>query len=96
MPDSAVLSGAPETLPGVTVGEYLRHLAPDLARGKQPPDWPPDAFALAASLLLHSGAYLQVVAKWPPTGTAADGCLTDLPERWAERAAAIGRRWRAA
>ena len=96
MTDATPGSATPESLPGVTVGEHLHYLAPELALSKQPPAWPPDAFALAASLLLHSGAYLQVVAKWPPTGTAADGCLTELPERWTERAENIGLRWRAA
>jgi hypothetical protein len=91
-----LVAGALQTTPEVTVGEYLRFLAPDLARREQPPEWPPDAFALAASVLLHSGAYLHVVEKWPPTGTLADGCLADLPERWTERADELGSAWRAA
>lgn len=66
---------------------------PDLAQSPTVPDWPPDAFALAASLLLESGAYMQVVAKWPPTGTQQDGCLQNESNRWAQQIRDIGRKW---
>jgi hypothetical protein len=55
----------------VTIDEYLNFLAPALwprCTGK-PPAWPPDAFAIAGSLLQRSGAYPRVVhPPWPPEG----------------------------
>jgi hypothetical protein len=74
--------------PAVTIDDYLRYLVPGLTgRRRRPPDWPPDVFAVAASLLLQSGAYLQVVSKWPPLVGAK-------PQDWARRMAAVGQRWR--
>lgn len=48
-----------------TVGEMLRFLLPG-CDVFSPPSWPPDVFAVAAILLLQSGAYTRVVQDWPP------------------------------
>jgi hypothetical protein len=50
-----------------------------------PPRWPPDAFAVVASILQQGGAYASVVEKWPPRAQSG----------WAEKIRALGRRWRA-
>ena len=48
--------------------------------------WPPDVFALAASLLLKSGAYSRAVSGWK----------RDSPlQKWIEWLFDIGKRWRA-
>lgn len=51
---------------GITVGLLIRQL---LTEGKvnDCPVWPPDAFAVAATILESTGAYSRVVCKkWPP------------------------------
>ncbi len=77
---------------GATLWELFHYLSPKLAEKEGPPEWPPDAFALAASALLQSGAYLSAVAKWPPTGTAEDGCLQVTSEQWSGKIREIGER----
>jgi hypothetical protein len=49
-----------------TVGDFIKYLSNAfLARGFTP-TWPPDIFAVAASLLEKSGAYIHLVSHWPP------------------------------
>lgn len=70
----------------ITVGT---HLSP-LTSGPPPaqcPAWPPDVFALTASLLQHSGAYTRVVGHWPPAQP-----LT----AWADYVSTTGKEWRKA
>jgi len=78
-----------------TVGQLLDFLAPEFARCAIAPGWPPDAFAVAASLLLYSGSYLQAITQWPPTGLQREGCLSTDPAEWAARIRQVGHRWRA-
>jgi hypothetical protein len=52
------------------------------------PHWPPDAFAVVASILQRSGTYRHAVTRWPPRGQA--------PEDWAKGVATLGDNWRAA
>jgi hypothetical protein len=77
-----------------TIQEFLDFLSLDLARRDTPPPWPPDAFGLAAALLLESGAYLSVVSEWPRSGVSRDGFLDVLPEAWNGRMGEIGSAWR--
>ncbi|HVR11585.1 MAG TPA: hypothetical protein VMW75_26310, partial [Thermoanaerobaculia bacterium] len=77
-----------------TILEFLSFLSAELAGRDMPPPWPPDAFGLAAALLMESGAYLSVVSKWPNSGIAQDGFLEGLPEEWCGRIADIGSAWR--
>ena len=79
---------------GATLGGLFQYLSPKLADGEMPPDWPPDAFALGASALLHSGAYLSAVAKWPPAGAVEDGYLQIASGKWALAIREIGESWR--
>ena len=72
----------------LTIGEYLRHLAPALDRAEAP-YWPPDAFAFCAALLYRSGAYTSVVERWPP-----DKAKTK--EQWLKSIRKIAKGWRKA
>jgi hypothetical protein len=50
--------------------------------------WPPDTFALVASILMRSGAYCHVLTKWPPgTGRSHD--------KWVRAIQDSGKKWRA-
>jgi hypothetical protein len=73
----------------LTIEELVEFLAPDLPGL----DWPPDVFALAMSLLQHSGAYCVAVEAWPPRAPAR-GALADPPEAWVRSVQQIGREWR--
>lgn len=71
--------------PEGSIGELLDFLLPGaLSRGCPP--WPPDVFALAASVLQRSSAYARVL---PVEGAG----LFDA--QWPARASRIARRWRA-
>jgi hypothetical protein len=52
-----------------------------------PPEWPPDIFALCIATLQRSGAYIRVVQRWPPVGSA---------KGWTETTKRIGKEWRVA
>ncbi len=50
------------------------------------PKWPPDVFAMVATVLQKSGAYSEVVnGQWPPRGTG---------DQWARRMSQVGGQWR--
>ena len=49
----------------LTIGDVFESLIPGRS-WSEPPAWPPDAFALAASVLKRSGSYVEVVREWPP------------------------------
>lgn len=55
------------TQPGesMTIGHLIDYLAPRIERNDLVA-WPPDAFAVAASILQVTGAYLRITADWPP------------------------------
>ena len=50
--------------------------------------WPPDVFAVAGHILQLSGAYVEVVKTWPPSGFAR--------RDWQEYADSLGKKWRLA
>jgi len=58
-----------------TVGAALAHLLPRLGRrsARACPSWPPDLFAVVASVLDRSGAYVHIVNHWPIDAQATDG-----------------------
>jgi len=68
------------------VGDVLRFLMPSVFSGHKPV-WPPDAFALAASILKRSDAYVEVANRWPPPKYRAKGA-------WHKRIAKIAADWR--
>lgn len=73
-----------------SIREYLEFLYRDRI-SLRTVDWPPDAFASAASLLERSGGYLAVGGQWPPQDP-------EYPEfqSWAESVCETGRKWRQA
>lgn len=69
-----------------TLGEWLQFLRPG-ADPAAPPSWPPDLFAVTATVLQKSGAYCWVITEWPPdvdTRTAT----------WEEEARQVAGAWR--
>src|ERR1700693_2997403 len=84
----AIHTDPPVDPSAVTVGDYIAYLAPKIYRKNRAPSWPPDAFALVASLLQESGAYTKVVSQWPPSK------YENSPSDWAAAISSIGRDWR--
>ena len=80
-PDLAAPDGRPRLC------DAARYVAPVLWDDNSPPTWPPDAFAITASLLNESGAYRLLVKRWPPKTTLRCG-------EWAKAIKIIGREWR--
>ncbi len=71
-----------------SVGEYLAHLVPGLTARDDLPNWPPDVFAIAGSLLQRSSTYPRVLSgRWPPPG---HGTLN----QWRDRVFQLGWQWR--
>ena len=77
-----------------TIGNFIAHLAPSIWNaegGPSIPTWPPDMFAIVASLLNITGAYCKVVATeairidWTPRAAGAT---------WSEEMQSIGKDWR--
>jgi hypothetical protein len=52
--------------PTLTIREWVEFLVPGLWEEGVPPIWPPDVFAIAASILHKSGSYCSVLEPWPP------------------------------
>jgi hypothetical protein len=73
----------------LTVEEVLVSLIPSCLSGGEAelPCWPPDAFALAASILKRSGDYTRVVSSWPPSKFGSRDSWRDLIVR-------VGDAWR--
>lgn len=65
----------------LTLREYLDTLAPGFGSATEPPPWPPDAFALAASVLQRSDAYSYVLRKWQPR-SEWNSFISDVGSRW--------------
>ena len=72
------------TQSGLTVGDLIHQLSPEIAARRDVPQWPPDVFAIAAAILQRSGAYTEVVQDWPP----------DSGPRWNQSVGGKGRAWR--
>jgi hypothetical protein len=70
----------------LAVGDVVRFLR----AGARTAIWPPDAFAVAGSLLNLSGAYTHAVKSWPPRKSGR----RVRPERWLETTRRIGHDWR--
>jgi hypothetical protein len=73
----------------LTVGGYLDYLAPLAWKRPEFIAWPPDVFAVAASILQKSGAYTHVVSRWPPSG------YVNSPQSWIQKIRETGHSWRA-
>lgn len=75
----------------VTIGDLLRYLSPELADDKSFRLWPPDIFAVAASILQKCGGYILLVSNWPPKEE-----YKISPKRWITDIKKIGKNWREA
>jgi hypothetical protein len=96
-PDFDALSFFVELSPRLaelSIGEFIKFLAPRLRRSL----WPPDVFAICASLLQRSGAYPAVVDSWPP-GINRAKTKKDrrrIGQQWATNMRTYGLAWRVA
>ena len=75
--------------PAGSVGEYLDYLGPGLTAGPCPP-WPPDVFALTASVLRRTGAYVRAQE------SSQTGRPPLLERGWHEQARRLAEAWRTA
>jgi len=74
------------------LGGVLEHLVPGSTQGTTHLRWPPDVFAVSAYLLKSTGAYVDVLREWPPTGARA---LHPPEVPWTDWAREQGKAWRA-
>src|SRR5690348_16258323 len=77
---------------GVTIGQFLNYLSPELTKERFVPIWPPDIFAVAASILEKCGGYIQLVRHWPPGKRSRK----NTRKRWVKKIYKIAKRWREA
>ena len=75
----------PADWPASSVGEFIEFLGPGLIDRRSCPPWPPDAFAVCASLLRRTGAYVRML---DPHGGRILGA------NWPEQASKVGEKWR--
>jgi len=73
------------------IEDVIAYLMPSAVSIDHPrdPQWPPDAFAIAAAILKRSGAYRDVANKWPPNGY---GTVSE----WRRQMRRVGKLWRRA
>lgn len=71
----------------LTIGDLLDYFRPGAA--DELPRWPPDAFALALSILRDADAYAMVVSKWPPGRSSPEA-----GREWASEMRGLGLQWR--
>ena len=82
------MTHGPENKPG-SVGEYLAYLlAPHEFSPESCPPWPPDVFAVTATVLQQTGGYVRVAQQ------EELGIDEGLPHRWKHSVAEIARSWR--
>jgi hypothetical protein len=68
----------------VALGDHVRLLVPALDEEQEAPRWPPDAFAITATILKQAAAYSSVIETWPPRGQ----------KEWTKFITRIGATWR--
>jgi hypothetical protein len=76
-----------EPVSGLTIAQFCEYVAPAVWSKPEFLHWPPDVFAIVASLLLKSGAYAHAVSGWK-----RDEKLKD----WTQKLKKIGQAWREA
>jgi hypothetical protein len=76
MPDGAALHRR-------TIRDAVNELGIELAQDV--PLWPPDVFAVVASVLQRSGTYRHAVTRWPPG--------EQEPDTWAKEMTELGEKW---
>ncbi len=79
-----------------TLNEILEFLCPGVWTNDRLLSWPPDVFAVAASILHRSGAYTCVVKSWPPNNWKPSSRERHNKQAWNTWIKGVGERWRAA
>jgi hypothetical protein len=69
---------------GLTVEQFCQYVAPSVWSEPEILTWPPDVFALAAAVLLKSGAYVHAVSGWQRHGKL---------KQWTKLVREIGLEW---
>jgi hypothetical protein len=69
----------------ITLEQFCNYIAPGSWDQEEFLQWPPDVFAVVASLLLKSGAYCYAISGWKRKPSLA---------KWIERTELIGKAWR--
>jgi hypothetical protein len=77
---------APASAQSEIIKDILGQLMP-LALSGEKPMWPPDAFALAATILKRSGAYREVANDWPPA-------TYSTTKDWHDKIFSVAEEWR--
>jgi hypothetical protein len=77
---------------GATLSQFLRYLSKAFTNKKFNPVWPPDIFAVTASLLEKSGAYIELVSNWPPRDTSKK--KGTKRQSWVNAIGRIAAQWR--
>jgi len=72
--------------------ELMQFVLPRLAHEPTCPPWPPDAFAVVATVMRRTGAYVHCVA----TSGGRPQAAPSLERGWPSRAFKVGRAWRLA
>ena len=73
----------------MTIKDCFGYLSPNENWKTKAPAWPPDAFAICASALKLSGAYIRMATRWPPQSEAYQNA-----EDWAPHVQRVGKEWR--
>lgn len=73
----------------VTLGELIDHVAPNGLSL----EWPPDVFAVVASVLRRWGGYTSVIDPWPPRDPTG---AIQSQRVWANQMESLGLQWRQA
>jgi hypothetical protein len=66
-----------------TIRDFLLWLAPQYINQQRVPSWPPDLFAICATLLAQTGGYYHVAQDWPPIGKGSwERKIERIAEQW--------------
>jgi hypothetical protein len=72
---------------GLTVEQFCEYVAPSVWSDEEILTWPPDVFAIAASLLSRSGAYSHAVSGWDREGKLQEWTaeMKQIGADWSEK-----------
>jgi hypothetical protein len=87
---AATARGPAPKPPAGSVGELIEFTWAPKGIADPCPTWPPDVFAIAATVMRRNGAYVHCV-KTPASSTAVP--IVSLGANWADTAQRVGERW---
>jgi hypothetical protein len=79
---------------GCSLNSLLEFLCPEVWKSNQLLVWPPDVFAVSASILERSGAYTRVVTTWPPPNPKTPRGRQQTAKEWGSWIKEVGLAWR--